>query len=248
MDKVRQVAHRLDKASGIALWRQVADCLRVEMFTLADEKGRLPIEKDLAALFQVNRLTLRTAVTALVDEGLLSREQGRGTFVVPRKRLKYPIGRRTRFSAGLEMQADERTVSVMSSQQEPANSEVAEALNMPPGEATVKVELLSFADKVPIIRTTSWFSNARFDGIDQLIQHYQSVTLALRDKGVADYVRAKTNIEAHHAQRQDVQALKLAPGAIVLVATAVNEDLNGSPIQYAISRMAADRIVLSVEN
>ena len=52
---------------------------------------RLPPERDLASTFGISYMTLRRAIGALVDEGLLRREVGRGTFVCSPGHL----GRRT---------------------------------------------------------------------------------------------------------------------------------------------------------
>ena len=41
--------------------------------------------------------------------------------------------------------------------------------------------------------------------------------------------------------------LKLSPGAIILVAVAVNTDLADTPVQFSRSRFAADRVRLTVE-
>lgn len=42
---------------------------------------RLPSERDLAETFKVSRMTLRQAITLLVEEGVLERRVGSGTFV-----------------------------------------------------------------------------------------------------------------------------------------------------------------------
>lgn len=42
---------------------------------------RLPSERDLAEQFAVSRMTLRQAVSLLVEEGVLERRVGSGTFV-----------------------------------------------------------------------------------------------------------------------------------------------------------------------
>jgi GntR family transcriptional regulator len=44
--------------------------------------GRLPTEGELCDMFNVSRITTRKAVDMLVDEGLVVRQPGRGTFVV----------------------------------------------------------------------------------------------------------------------------------------------------------------------
>ena len=42
---------------------------------------RLPSERDLCETFDVSRMTVRQAITLLVDEGILERKPGSGTFV-----------------------------------------------------------------------------------------------------------------------------------------------------------------------
>lgn len=46
---------------------------------------RIPSERELALNFEVSRMTLRQAVQTLVDEGILERRIGAGTYVANRK-------------------------------------------------------------------------------------------------------------------------------------------------------------------
>lgn len=48
---------------------------------------RIPTEKELAGRFNVNRMTIRQALSSLVDEGLLIRRRGDGTFVTGNEKL-----------------------------------------------------------------------------------------------------------------------------------------------------------------
>ena len=73
-----------------------------------------------------------------------------------------------------------------------------------------------------------------------------SVTQAYTACGIADYLRQSTEISALHADPQDLGMLRLSPGAIVLVAKAVNTDLEGLPIQFSITRFPADLVQLKV--
>lgn len=54
---------------------------------------RIPIEGELATSFGVGRNTVREALQSLVHAGLLSREQGRGTFVISRSELSGSLSR-----------------------------------------------------------------------------------------------------------------------------------------------------------
>src|SRR5690242_10036862 len=83
---------------GVTLWRRIADDFEQAIATGAFRAGdRLPAETEIAGRFGVNRHTVRRALAALAERGLVRAERGSGTFVEA-QRLAYPIGVRTRFS------------------------------------------------------------------------------------------------------------------------------------------------------
>lgn len=72
----------LVRPSPVALWQQIAQHLRAEIHSGAMPPGhRLPAEPELGAMFAVSRITVRKAIEALVAEAVLTRSQGKGTFV-----------------------------------------------------------------------------------------------------------------------------------------------------------------------
>lgn len=238
----------LQRRTGIALWRQVADQIRQSVLTGLAANERLPAEAELATRFGVNRHTVRSAIAALEKEGILRAEQGRGTFLNDRKRLRYPIGRRTRFSSGLEDQARTRSGKLLSSETLPAPPHIARALSLPAGAPVIQLSTLSTADAVPISAATSWFDASRFGEIAGLYAETGSITACLSRLGVGDYTRKSTGVEARHASSEDLDLLALSPGAIVLLTRAIDIDPDGRPVLYGESRFAADRVELVIEN
>jgi GntR family transcriptional regulator, arabinose operon transcriptional repressor len=63
------------------LYRQVADALRQEILAKYSPGDRLESEEQLAVRCSVSLVTLRQALNILSSEGLISRRQGKGTFV-----------------------------------------------------------------------------------------------------------------------------------------------------------------------
>ncbi|MCB1958828.1 MAG: phosphonate metabolism transcriptional regulator PhnF, partial [Rhodocyclaceae bacterium] len=165
-----------------------------------------------------------------------------------RKRLSYPIGRRTRFSAGIGGQAGSTRTRLLESREEPASDAVALALGLTTGDTVVRLDTVSEADGVAVSRATSWFDAGRFAGIINAFEEHASITKALAACGVTDYVRKSTAIEARHASAEDIDLLGLSAGAIVLITRSVNADAEGKSIQYAESRFAADRVELNIES
>src|ERR1700681_572302 len=87
-----------DAASGVALWRQVADGIErgiADGRFAAGERG--PREMKFAETYRVTRHTVRRALAALAERGLVRAERGSGTYVEA-PRLAYPLRSRTRFS------------------------------------------------------------------------------------------------------------------------------------------------------
>ena len=234
-------------AGGVALWRQIADAIRLDIVGgKLNEGDKLAGELPLAERFGVNRHTVRRALAVLAEEGVVRAEHGRGTFVNQARRLSYPIGRRTRFSENLAGQTRERGRTLLSSRIERATAAVARGLIIKPGTRVIRVETVSFADGRPLARATGWFPEARFAGFAEIYAKTVSVTAVLKHYGIDDYARKFTRISARHATTDEARALKLTPGSVVLVTDAVDVDTADVPIQAMLTRFPADRLELVV--
>jgi GntR family phosphonate transport system transcriptional regulator len=232
---------------GVALWRQIADQIRLDIVggkLEVDDKldGELPLAKR----FGVNRHTVRRAIAVLVEEGVLRAEQGRGTFVASARRLSYQLGRRTRFREGLKGQAQTLTSESLGHRQENATQRIATALGLGRGARLVRIDGLNSADGFPISRATTWLPYRRFPDFAERIAELGSTTATFKSYGIVDYVRMTTRISARHADAEELKLLKLAPGAVLLVSEAVDADEAGTPISYGLSRFPADRLELVV--
>lgn len=241
-------SHLITRNSGVAVWRQIADQIRGDISAGKMASGaRMPPEIELATRFAVNRHTIRSAIAALTKEGVLRAEQGRGTFVANAKKLTYRIGERTRFSDILSTQVRKTKGLLLGSSLEEPTPEIANALGMEDG-MVIKIDTMHTADENPISCATSWFDAARVPNIVEDYSTSGSVTTAFKQAGIADYLRKSTIIGARHADAEDLRHLKLSPGAIVLVSTAINVDMEGRPVEYAITRFAADRMEIAIGN
>ncbi|MGK9052166.1 phosphonate metabolism transcriptional regulator PhnF [Neorhizobium sp. CSC1952] len=239
----------VQRQNGVALWRQIADRIRTSISDGEyDATGKVPPEFALAAQFGVNRHTVRSALAALAQEGIVRPVQGRGTLIVRKERLNFPISRRTRFNQGIGDQAREKEGLLLRSAEEPASAELAARLKIAEGAAVIRLEALRKADRRPVSRSTNWFPADRFAGIKEAYQASGSITVAFRTLGLSDYLRVSTEITATHADGADLADLQLSPGAIILVARALNTDPDGVPVQYAVSRFPADMVQFTIEN
>ncbi|APT58582.1 phosphonate metabolism transcriptional regulator PhnF [Roseomonas gilardii] len=233
------------RGDGIAAWKRIADGLEGEIAAGRFRRGeRLPTEAQLAAQHGVNRHTVRRALSALAERGLVRATQGSGTFVEAPP-LRYPIGPRTRFSEIATAAGREAWGRLLSAREITADPALAEALDLPPGSPVLELDTLHEADGVPISTGLTRLPLPRFAGFAERYAETGSITRAYASYGVTDYLRRSTRITARHATPEETKALDLAPGRVVLVLDSVNTDAQGRPIQATHSRFAADRVELS---
>lgn len=87
----------LNKNSATPLYRQLSARLAEQIQNGEYQLGdKLPSEREFSEQLNVSRITARQAIEALLESGLIYREQGRGTFVAePRMRHLEGLSQRT---------------------------------------------------------------------------------------------------------------------------------------------------------
>ncbi|WP_307802319.1 GntR family transcriptional regulator [Cellulomonas fengjieae] len=142
----------------------------------------IPSERRLSQQFGLSRMTIRQAVDALVTEGVLVREQGRGTFVAP-QRMDFEM-RLTTFGEEMRRRGMEPAATVLAAQVVAATPDVATALELEPRAKVHFLYRVRSADGTPICIEQAWVPVALaptlFDDGPP-----ESVYAALRDRGLA---------------------------------------------------------------
>jgi GntR family transcriptional regulator, phosphonate transport system regulatory protein len=237
-----------DTASGVALWRLVADGIERGIADGSFAAGeRLPGEMEIAETYRVNRHTVRRALATLAERGLVRAERGSGTYVEA-PRLAYPLRARTRFSEIVGAGGQEPRGRLIDASEEPATRELARLLGLKTGAPLVRIEALRLADRTPVCVSTSWLSAARFPGAGAVFAGTRSMTKLLAHYGIRDYRRASTRITAGIVDATDAARLDLALGRPVLVVDATDVDTEGKPLVTKHSRFAAERVEFVIEN
>src|ERR1700730_12534663 len=233
---------------GVTLWRRIADDLEQAIALGAHAAGeRLPGEVEIAARFGVNRHTVRRALAAPTERGLVRAERGRGSYVEGR-RLAYPSGARTRFSEIVGSAGRDPGGRLIGHGTESAAPDIARQLGLEVGDAVVRLDILRSADRVPICSTTSWLPAARAAGAARVFRASRSITATLAHFGIKDYRRQSTRITAAAADALDAERLHLVPGRAILIVDSINVTMTGTPIMTSRARFAADRVELVVES
>ncbi|MES2816716.1 MAG: phosphonate metabolism transcriptional regulator PhnF [Pseudomonadota bacterium] len=228
------------------LWSAIAATLTAEIGSGHYRPGdRLPTEAALATRFGVNRHTVRHALAALAERGLVRSRQGAGVFVEQRP-TDYPLGRRVRFHQNVLAAGQTPSRRISRTETRPCDAEEARALRLHPGDAVHVVEGVSLADGQPIAAFRSVFPASRFPDLLAVIRETGSITRSLAASGLPDYTRAETRLTAQLADPVLAVALAVRSGAPVLRTVAVNVDPAGGPVEHGLTWFAGERVTLTV--
>lgn len=234
------------RRSGVAVWRQIADTLSLEIRNRSFAgSGRLPSETELASRFGVNRHTLRQAVGALQTEGLLRVEKGRGMFV-QHDLMNYVVARRTRFSENLRQQGLLPSHQLLTARRLPATDRVAMELRLARKEAVLMLETLHEADGQPVNLATAYYPARRFEGLLDMLDGELGTSEILRRLGLEDYVRAESRITTQMPDQETARLLKQPMTRPLLCVECIDVDLQGLPVKYGQTMFCGDRVQLVV--
>lgn len=238
----------VERGAGVAVWRQIEQTLAGEIAARDfGEDGRLPSEGELAKRFGVNRHTVRRAMLGLAAQGLVSVEQGRGTFVQAGA-IDYQIGRRTRFTENLREQSHVTSGKILSSSRVKAEPAVAKALGLRTGALVYRIESLHEADGVPLTYARGWYPAARLPGFVEALERTQGgISAALAECGVSDYTRSWSRIGSMLPDAETARRLNINRQQPVLWVEHVDVDATETPVKYGLTHFAADRVQLYVE-
>lgn len=236
-------------SSGVALWRLVADGIERGIADGAlRPHDKLPGEMEIAETYRVNRHTVRRALAALAERGIVRAERGSGTYVEA-QRLAYPLRSRTRFSEIVGADGREPHGRLIEASEDVATRELARELGLRAGAPLVRIEAIRLADRTPICVSTTWLSAELFPGAGNVFAATRSMTKLLSSTTAsATTAAARPGSPCGIVDATDAARLDLPLGRPILVVDATDHDLQGKPLVTKHSRFAAERVEFLVES
>jgi GntR family transcriptional regulator len=140
-------------SSRIPLYYQLENVLREKITSGAFTGGeRLPTESELIEQYGVSRITVRQALQALSEEGLIDRRQGCGTFVAERKTRKRKFAPLIHLTGSLDELIEMGTdtpVKVLEMNRVQADQHEAELLHLKAGAPIYRLKRLRLDNNKP---------------------------------------------------------------------------------------------------
>ena len=145
---VGHAGRRIDRSSYEPAYVQLVNILRQAIASGEYHAGdQLPTEAELCSTYDVSPMTVRRAITMLLDQGAVSTTRGRGTFVQPLRLATASFD----LSEFHDLISDERvSAKVLEARVLPAGPRAAASLEVPPGTRVVSIRRLLQRDQEPL--------------------------------------------------------------------------------------------------
>lgn len=149
------------RAIPLPKYYQIAEGLR-EQITSGRLKpnDQIPTEEALCHQYKVSRGTVQQAIRQLVQDGLIRRERGRGTFVNVLAKPESTFFTLTSFAQDMRRQGRVPATQLLIAEQISASYDVAEQLQLPIGEPVLHIVRLRLADGQPVAYETRYLAHA----------------------------------------------------------------------------------------
>jgi GntR family transcriptional regulator len=222
------------------LWVHVADTLRARIENGNDSRGLSDIA--LSNEFNVSTVVIRQAVKQLVDEGLLVRQRGKGTFVT-KEPLHGGLNAVESFFDEWQLQGRSVRVELLDHRMVTASITVAAGLGVKPGEMVAYLRRLRLADDLPVAVDYRYMPTDLVEGVAEKDYLEEAIwRVLLRHKNV-DVKESLITIKAAAANFEVAQCLGIEVGAPVLDHEVQVIDANGRVIILGSSLYHAERFV-----
>lgn len=242
---IEPMATGLARDSAVPLYAQLEEIFRSQIAGGQWAPGdRIPSENELNRIFNVSRMTVRGVLTRLVEDGLLVRVAGKGTFVAKKKiETSSPAYRGVREQ--LESLGYQTTTRLIRSTRTTPSPSVQEHLRLADGEDVFTVERVRSADGLPISLHHSFVPYRLAPTLDQhdLTSHQLCVILDEHYNLAMKHVDEK--LESVSATTEVARQLKLSRGDPVLLLEDLIFDASGTPYEYSKILFRGDKVQIS---
>lgn len=126
---------------------------------------KLPSERDFSSLWGVNRMTLRSAIQALITEGILYNKKGSGTFIAPEK-LNRNLQDLKSFSETVKESGRTLRTLEISKRVIESNKQVSQKLCVTLGHPVLELVRVRYIDEEPVMIETTYMDYKKYKAID----------------------------------------------------------------------------------
>lgn len=212
----------LDKNSPIPLYYQ----LKLELAKMIEKEYKpgdcIPTETELKEMFGVSRVTVRQAVAALVQDDILCKKQGRGTYVQAPRITHYLSGVTSWTNQIRQMGLQPKTVSQKLERIFPSEK-LQQLMNIGPQEPVLQISRVRYAGEEPMCIMVNYLLEKKVPNLLEKNPDFESLYQLLREDYGIVIKKAQETVQARKASPEEAKVLKIDSGDSLLFVTRISE-------------------------
>lgn len=212
----------------------------IETGKLSNET-KFPSETELCARFKVSRGTVREALKLLEQYGIISREQGKGTFI-SRKKFEQDVNHLMGFSEVMKKYNIVPSAMLLKMEVQQANERIRGKLNLLEGEEVVHIKRLRLGDNEPLIIENSYFVHSIFKPLLNFDLENSSIFSLLYQHTPYKLGHAVQYIEAVVSSESESQYFNIPDNSPLLLIKRLVHLIDGRPFEFSEDLYRSDKL------
>jgi GntR family transcriptional regulator len=232
---------KVNKDSPVPLYYQLKNiiCEMIENEELkADEV--VPTERELCELHGISRMTANKAIANLVNEGLLYRERGKGTFVA-KKKEKHPLHTLLSFTEDIERRGLSVETKIISFERKLATKKIQHDLQLGTEQEVFEITRLRSVDGEPYAIETAYLSAILCEGLSAAKLENNSLYKILDSQFDLQVEYANQTIEPVLVNDYESQILQVKQKTLALLFSRLTYGKQNIPIEVTKAIYRSDR-------
>lgn len=222
----------LDRRSGIPLYHQIQQRLMNQIKSGTLKPGMpLPSIQQIAAQMGVSQMTVRQAVRALCELGVIYSRQGKGTFISGIK-LERDFRQVYSFTEETVARGAAPSSKVLSFRIQPPSQEIKEALRLSDRDRVFYLRRVRYGDSIPMGVECSCLPVRLCPGLMETFDPSTSLYRELAEQYGIQLMVTDEIVEVGKASADDAQLLEIPRQSPVFLFTRVSYLENGTPVEH----------------
>lgn len=228
----------------VQLYSFIKHQIKAGVFKVNDQ---LIAENELCEILNISRTTVRLAMDQLINEGLIVRYRGKGSFVAEEK-IRRKINYLYNFTNNMQEVGAKPSSIVLESVVMTADDFIAQKLALPATNRKVfKLKRLRCADKTPLLLETTYIPYYLCEGIEQNNFDKASLYRVLTHEYNLNLFHAEETIEAILIEKDHAEYLQCKKKMAGYGIERISHLDNGYIFEYTKSITRADKCVFKLD-
>jgi GntR family transcriptional regulator len=208
---------------------------------------KLPSERELSKQLDISRMTVRRAITELVNEGMLNRRHGSGTYV-SRPKITYNARELLNYIDAMQSRGIATGSQLLEFGQIPASRRLAERLAMDIGQPIYRVMVMRLANRIPFVLERSYFPCVRCPNLEEYDLERSSIHDLLTEIYNVKIYKVIQSVEAVLASDIVARQLRVEEGfPLLMISRTLYQKEKNQPVMYAQDFLRSDYARIETE-